>query len=888
MRLVRRTARLVDVGRVIRRPGWRALSRTIEVVFFVAIAYSLLSDGWHRLAHTYDRLAGKRVHGILWSPIAILVLVLVLVVVLLAERSYRQRTKRQATADVAERRSAEPKKERAHVSAVAGTWVVAGVVLGCAATMLPGPVGLRAVVAVAVMAVAMGRGVSLTKAPVPRPAWLLALSDLGLPYVSGLVGIAMVVAILGAALRLPVGGLGAGGALIAGVAARRDIGNRWASEELRWWQVAAAEVGAERIAVVRAVRPDPVAWPAGVDSTTRTMARKLAREHDDSSPEHLAHLWEERHGAGGTVPAEAFAAAVAERDAPWGATVTLTADRVAGDADAAALRLGERLGREWLVTSDGSARRIVVGAAGPPEALPAMVELEELLPDQALEVDVDDLALPVAVNSTGDLVAFDPSATPHALVAGETGSGKTILLTDLAVSALARGWEVAICEVTKGGLDFLPLKDWTSGWAGQLDEALVLVRAVYAEVRRRRDVLHAHGEVKWQDLPKHVREAEQIRPLSLLFDEVASALIAGVPPRGLDKGHPLVCEAEERLAATSELRLLLGKLAREARFVGISLVLGIQRPDVAILGGVDGAGGELRANLGWRVQLAPPRNLPARETVGMLFGGEATAQALAELARLNDGVSRGLGVVWSDGGGIQGVRVAYHPPADVPALLDRLGVPRRAGPRLGEASHLPAAPRGGEDPHLQQDAHGEENPHLQPDPPPDSIRVDRRPDGTPLRVIAQAPGVDAATWGVQPRFRLELGPMVAEAAGAADLVGLLIDGYDDQSDPVDRAASRIRFARSVRLDAQSRVAGPLLPHASPSEEERAVLAGVAKPTGEWTSMFPVVAVDATFPAGDEVRGNVVWIRARTDESLLASLASIGLVDAFSVVTPSRH
>ncbi len=810
--------------------------------------------------------------------LAVVLLGPLLAAALLAASVHRKK----AGTGVAALRAVQAQSVRRAQSAVAMTWVVGGIALACLATWPDiGPPVARALVATAIAAIGVGRGWSLaTGSPWPRPAWVLALeaakkdapSGVGIP--AAVVAI-FIVALAGAAFRLPIGGLGAAACVIAATAARREVGARWAKEELAARELAATEVGAERVAEVRAVRPESVDWPADIDATTRHLIRKLSRdEHDDSSAAHLAKLYRERHGA--ELDPAAAVAACAERDARWGWTLTLTPDRVAADADQAALRLGERLGPEWDVAADGPGLRVMVMPCEP-ERLPSRVALEELLPPAAMPVDVEDLALPVARNSAGEPVAFNPAMTPHGVVAGEVGSGKTILLTSLATQALAHGWQLAVCEIAKGGLDFEELRPWCTGWASELGEALVLVRALYAEAQRRRSVLQANpGCKKWQELPPGVREATNIRPLLFIFDELASALIAGAPPRGLDKKHPLVQEAEERLAATSELVLLLGRLARETRYVGIAFLPGLQRPDVAILGGETGAGGELRSNLGWRVQMAPPRNLPSRTAVGMLFSGDATNQALSELARLNDGISPGLGVVWSEGGGVQAVRVAYHPPADIPNLLDRLGVPRHVGPLLGDAAttHPPAA-----SPSSPVDSPS--GPHIYADSGNGPV-VHRRPDGSPRRVVSEPPGVDAAKFGIEPRYRLVLtGGVVAEAAAARDLTGLIVPGYDEIADPVERALALMRWARVRRLDAQARVAGPHCATAIVTNEERRVLAGVDRASGEWASSMPLVLVDADYTDEDSrPTGNLVWLRTRTDGEFLASLAAVGLVERF--------
>ena len=242
----------------------------------------------------------------------------------------------------------------------------------------------------------------------------------------------------------------------------------------------------------------------------------------------------------------------------------------------------------------------------------------------------------------------------------------------------------------------------------------------------------------------------------------------------------------------------------------------------------------------------------------MLFSGEATAQALAELARLNDGVSRGLAVVHSEGGAVRAVRVAFHDPTDVPNLLDRLGVPRHVGPRLGEsAPPSPDAPPASPDlppPSDDLTAPDAATVPAQPDtatvatapgvPHAPSVPiVVRRADGSVRRVVAVAPAPDAARYGMAPKYRLVLGRAEAAAEHASDLVGLLIHDYDAIDDPVERAIARVRWAVQRREDAQARVAGPFAMSVGATLAERLTLKGNAPAPSEWTSAMPLVLVE---------------------------------------------
>jgi len=322
----------------------------------------------------------------------------------------------------------------------------------------------------------------------------------------------------------------------------------------------------------------------------------------------------------------------------------------------------------WTIAEDHWAGSVTLTWGQRPE-LPARVQLTGLLPD--LLTPEAWARLPLGVGPDGAIVAIDLLAGPHSLVVGPTGSGKTVALLTLVAGALARGHELVIVDPTKAGLDFLSIRPWCTAWADTLNAARSVLQAVYAEVGRRKAVLQREGEVKWSDLSPEVRSAERIGPLTVLVDEASSLFI---PPdtkvvNALPKDDPEREALTAQAADKAMVKLLVGKLAREARFVGVHLQIGTQRPDAEILGG------ELRSNLTSVVQLTKPGAVPSSQALGMVFSAEQVPQAVEVLGVLDDGRSPGLTVVAAEGGSVQGLRVGYAPMREVAALLEERGVP---------------------------------------------------------------------------------------------------------------------------------------------------------------------------------------------------------------------
>jgi hypothetical protein len=322
-------------------------------------------------------------------------------------------------------------------------------------------------------------------------------------------------------------------------------------------------------------------------------------------------------------------------------------------------------GAGWT-TEDDSVRGTARLAFGAVRELPGLVKLSALVP---CVLDSGSWStLPLGVDASGDVASVGLTLGPHCLTVGPTGSGKTILLLAIVTAALTRDHRVILIDPIKGGVDFATVRPYLSAFAEDVRSAAAVMTAVCAEVTRRKNVLKTHGVGFWMDLPVGVRAAEGIAPWTVVIDEYASLILPAPAPKALDKEHPLVVEATALNIAKELVGAYAGKIAREARFVGVHLSLALQRPDASILGG------EFRSNLTSTIQLAKPGSLPAREALTMLFPGDQTRQASEVLAELDDGHSRGLAVMAAEGGTVQGFRVAYAPASEIPGLLDAAGV----------------------------------------------------------------------------------------------------------------------------------------------------------------------------------------------------------------------
>lgn len=168
----------------------------------------------------------------------------------------------------------------------------------------------------------------------------------------------------------------------------------------------------------------------------------------------------------------------------------------------------------------------------------------------------------------GDVIV-NLNKTPHILIGGNTGSGKTVLLQCLVWQAILQGDVVYIADF-KGGVDFS--KQWPHFVHLVTDEKqlLALLDRLAAELERRKELLVAAGAANVTEYRQVT--GDYMQRIIFACDEVAELL---------DKTGA----AKERKELLSKIEVRLALLARQGRAFGIHLILAMQRPDASILAG---------------------------------------------------------------------------------------------------------------------------------------------------------------------------------------------------------------------------------------------------------------------------------------------------------------
>ena len=197
---------------------------------------------------------------------------------------------------------------------------------------------------------------------------------------------------------------------------------------------------------------------------------------------------------------------------------------------------------------------------------------------------------------------------PHALVTGETRSGKGVLVTNLLAMAAAapEHWEIVICEAVKKGADFVKFKPFVlpGMWGcASFAHAAAVLRKVDTEYERRIKLVQEHGVQKISELPADVRPTRML----VVIDEFATLTDMGKKVTIKEKLLPdemvLTQQLEEmEWAITAKVKSTVVFLAKavvaKAASTGIHLIVATQRASAQSLGDNDA-----RTNYGTRVLL---------------------------------------------------------------------------------------------------------------------------------------------------------------------------------------------------------------------------------------------------------------------------------------------
>ncbi|MBI4186410.1 MAG: DNA translocase FtsK [Chloroflexi bacterium] len=204
------------------------------------------------------------------------------------------------------------------------------------------------------------------------------------------------------------------------------------------------------------------------------------------------------------------------------------------------------------------------------------------------------MALALGKGAGGEAVAADLAKMPHLLIAGATGSGKTVCLNTIICCLLLHNTpnDARFFMVDPKRVELTPYNGIAHLAAPVIvdtSKALSTLRWLNQEMDKRYQELSKTGARNIESYNKTRQGAERMPYLVLVIDELADLMMAGF----------------------DEVEHILCRLAQLARATGIHLVVATQRPSVDVITGL------IKANFPTRISFAVTSQVDSRTILDM-------------------------------------------------------------------------------------------------------------------------------------------------------------------------------------------------------------------------------------------------------------------------------
>ncbi len=249
-----------------------------------------------------------------------------------------------------------------------------------------------------------------------------------------------------------------------------------------------------------------------------------------------------------------------------------------------------------------------------PNSKREVISLRQILESEEFDASASPLTIALGKDINGRIKVTALDTMPHLLIAGSTGSGKSVMLNSLIMSILykAKPSQVRMIMVDPKRLEFGPyegIPHLLTPVITDSKKATNALRNAVLEMERRLKLLASQGVRNIDQYNKKVRQLES-EPRSLFEDETTEEL----------EQIPYVLIVIDELADLMMLERAnveesVTRLAQMARAVGMHLVLATQRPSVDVITGL------IKANFPSRISFRVATRVDSR-TVLDVMGAE--------------------------------------------------------------------------------------------------------------------------------------------------------------------------------------------------------------------------------------------------------------------------
>jgi len=250
-----------------------------------------------------------------------------------------------------------------------------------------------------------------------------------------------------------------------------------------------------------------------------------------------------------------------------------------------------------------------------PNAHREIVYLSEILRSDRYDAQKSPLALALGKDIGGKPVVVDLAKMPHLLVAGTTGSGKSVAVNAMVLSLLYKSSarDVRMIMIDPKMLElsvYQGIPHLLAPVVTDMKEAANALRWCVAEMERRYKLMSMVGVRNLAGFNKKIKEAEDAgQPLldPLFRPEASQPARVAQPLQPLPYIVVFIDEfADMMMIVGKKVEELIARLAQKARAAGVHLILATQRPSVDVITGL------IKANIPTRIAFQVSSKIDSR------------------------------------------------------------------------------------------------------------------------------------------------------------------------------------------------------------------------------------------------------------------------------------
>jgi DNA segregation ATPase FtsK/SpoIIIE, S-DNA-T family len=242
-----------------------------------------------------------------------------------------------------------------------------------------------------------------------------------------------------------------------------------------------------------------------------------------------------------------------------------------------------------------------------PNRKAADVRLHSILTSPQWTGSGEPLAFAVGKDISGQAVIGELNKMPHLLIAGQTGSGKSVMINTLLTSLLYNNSpsDMKLILVDPKQVEMAPYEDiphLITPVITEPEKTISALKWAVNEMQRRYTLLAQH---KIRDIKTYNTMIQSGSTKVVVQDE------EGIPQEHTEGAMPYIVIvidelADLMMAAARDVEALIVRLAQKARAVGIHLVLATQRPSVDVITGL------IKANVPARIAFTVAAQIDSR------------------------------------------------------------------------------------------------------------------------------------------------------------------------------------------------------------------------------------------------------------------------------------